>query len=313
MMRHQVFSAAMQEIIDVRTAPEKLMSRFLFTEGPVWLDNENCWLFSDIAGNTIYRLDSAGDLFVFRRPSNMANGNTLDIEGRLLTCEHATSRVTRTEVDGEVTVLASHYQESQLNSPNDLVVDRHGNIYFTDPQYGRMEFYGIQRPSEIPFRGVYRISVSGGMPQLLAYDFDQPNGLCLSLDGSLLFVNDTRRYHIRAFKIEADGSLSGGEVWAETRGDAPGSPDGMKIDVNGNLYCCGPGGVHVFDQGGDSLGVIGCPEEVANFSWGGQDRLKLLMTAQTSLYQMPVKIPGLSTIRDYLRFAADTYGANRDL
>jgi gluconolactonase len=303
----------MKEIIDDRTAPKKPQSRFLFTEGPVWLDAENCWLFSDIAGNTIYRLDDSDRLSVFRRPSQMANGNTLDIEGRLLTCEHATSRVTRTEADGEITVLASHYQDMQLNSPNDLVVDRSGNIYFTDPQYGRMEFYGVKRTSQLPFRGVYRIPAQGGLPQLLVKDFDQPNGLCLSLDGSLLFVNDTRRYHIRIFKIDALGSLSGGAVWAETKGNAPGTPDGMKIDVKGNLYCCGPGGVHVFDPEANCLGVIVCPEEVANFTWGGRDRLMLLMTAQTSVYQIPVKIPGLGTVRDYLSITAENVDVNGDL
>jgi len=300
-MRPQVFSSAMKQIIDDRATPKKLKSHFLFTEGPVWLDAESCWLFSDIAGNTIHRLDDRGRLSVFRRPSQMANGNTLDMEGRLLTCEHATSRVTRTESDGRITVLASHYQDMQLNSPNDLVVDRSGNIYFTDPLYGRMEFYGVRRHSELPFCGVYRIPARGGSPQLLVQDFDQPNGLCLSLDDSMLFINDTRRYHIRVFKIDADGSLSGGKIWAETKGDAPGTPDGMKIDVTGNLYCCGPGGVHVFDPEANCIGVIVCPEEVANFTWGGRDRLMLLMTAQTSVYQFPVKIPGLGTVRDYIK------------
>ncbi|TIW18433.1 MAG: SMP-30/gluconolactonase/LRE family protein, partial [Mesorhizobium sp.] len=217
----------------------------------------------------------------------------LDRQGRLVTCEHATSRVTRAEPNGTTTVLATHHQGKQLNSPNDIVVATGGSIYFTDPAYGRAEFYGVPRPQELPFQGVYRIDGDGARLTLLADDFVQPNGLCFSLDESRLFVNDTERGHIRVFGVEANGDLNGGAVWAVTEGDGPGAPDGMKIDSRGNLYCTGPGGIHVFDASGDLLGVIATPEDCANFTFGDEDLRSLYIAASTSLYRLRVRVPGL--------------------
>jgi gluconolactonase len=270
---------------------EKVATGFMFTEGPLWHPSEKFLLFSDMPGNIIRRLD--GDRVApFRNPSNMTNGLTYDRQGRLLACEHATSRVTRTEADGSLGVLATHYDGKELNSPNDIVVDSGGAIYFTDPIFGRVEYYGVPREPELSFRGVYRIDPGDGGLRLLVDDFDQPNGLCFSLDEKRLFVNDTMRQHVRVFDVRQDGTLANSRVWAETTGEGEGGPDGMKIDSEGNLFSCGPGGVHVFDPEGASLGVIQVPEPTANFTWGGDDYLTLFITASSSLYRTKVKVPG---------------------
>jgi gluconolactonase len=274
-------------------ALETVASGYGFLEGPVWHPYEKWLVFSDIPNNRMHRRDAAGRIECVREPTRMANGNTLDRAGRLLSCEHAASRVTRAEVDGATTVLASHYQGRELNSPNDIVVATGGAVYFTDSTYGRMAYYGVPRTPELSFQGVYRIDADGDRLTLLADDFAQPNGLCFSLDESRLFVNDTERQHIRVFNVTASGDLSGGAVWAMTRGEGAGAPDGMKIDSCGNLYCCGPGGVHVFDPSGDLLGVIATPEMSANFAFGDEDLRSLYITASTSLYRLRVRVPGL--------------------
>jgi gluconolactonase len=275
------------------SALETLASGLGFTEGPVWHPYEKWLVFSDMPENRMYVRQLSGVIEDFRRPSNKANGNTLDREGRLLTCEHATSSVTRLEPDGATTVLATHYQGKELNSPNDIVVATGGAIYFTDPTFGRMEYYGIPRDPELSFRGVYRVDPDGAGLTLLASDFDQPNGLCFSLDESRLFVNDTERQHIRVFNVTPQGELIGGAVWAETKGDEPGAPDGMKIDSRGNLYCCGPGGIHVFDPSGNVLGIIRTPKPCANFAFGDEDLKSLYITASSSLHRLRVRVPGL--------------------
>ncbi len=229
----------------------------------------------------------------FRKPSNKANGNTYDRLGRMLTCEHATSRVVRTDAGGATTVLATHYRGRELNSPNDIVVKRDGFIYFTDPTYGRMPVYGLPREPELDFRGVYRLAEDGSALSLLADDFAQPNGLCFSRDERRLYVNDTERGHIRVFTVKDDGSLAAGRVFATLAGTGAGAPDGMKVDRDDNVYCCGPGGVHVLSPDGQALGVIRTPEVVANFAWGDPDMLSLFLTASTSLYRVRTRTPGV--------------------
>jgi gluconolactonase len=287
-IRHPAFASVVGPSVEF----EKLGTGFLFTEGPLWNAAGQYLLFSDMPGDRIRRWSADGGVVEFRNPSNKSNGLTWDREGRLLACEHATSRVTRTEPDGRVTVLASHYDGKELNSPNDIVVNRDGAIYFSDPTYGRVEFYGVLRPTELDFRGVYRLEPDTGTLKLLAGDFGQPNGLCFSRDEKHLFVNDTEHGHIRMFDVRPDGSLDGGRIWAETTGEGPGAPDGMKIDSGGNLYCCGPGGIHIFDSLGTSLGVIKVPEPTANFTWGDTDKRSLFITASTSLYRIRVGVPG---------------------
>ena len=236
-------------------------------------------------GDHMRRWSAADGVTTFRKPSNKANGNAFDHQGRILTCEHATSRVTRTRPDGGIAVLVTHWQGKELNSPNDIIVASDGRAYFTDPTYGRFAFYGVRREPELSFRGVYRLEPSRGTLELLADDFGQPNGLCLSLDERRLFVNDTERGHIRVLDLTADGRVIGSRVWATLEGSSPGGADGMKIDSAGNLFCTGPGGVHVFDAEGHCLGVILVPEVVADLHLGRRrpadplpDRLDLALS-----------------------------------
>tara|TARA_B100001750_G_scaffold137570_1_gene109508 strand:- start:1893 stop:2777 length:885 start_codon:yes stop_codon:yes gene_type:complete len=279
-------------IVDQTVSLNVVASNFDFIEGPIWNHIDNHLIFSDMPGNKMRKWTSENGIEIFRDPSNMANGNAYDNQGRLVTCEHATSQVTRTEKDGTISILASKYDNKELNSPNDIIVSSNNTIYFTDPSFGRMEYYGVPREPELDYRGVYRIDPDGTLT-LLADDFDQPNGLCLSMDESKLFVNDTMRNHIRIFDISSNGSLINGNVWATLSGTEDGVADGMKIDSNQNLYSCGPGGIHVFNSDSTLLGIIKTPEHVANFIWGEKDLKTLFITASTSLYSIPVKTPGL--------------------
>jgi gluconolactonase len=288
----QLLRGKLDEIISRNASFECVASGFRFVEGPVWYADTDTLLFSDIIGNAMYRLGDAGEVDVFRKPSQMANGNTLDREGRLLTCEHATSLISRTTADGHYEVIASHFQGSELNSPNDIVVRRDGSVYFTDPNSGRTRKYGVERPQELGFQGVYRLEPDTGELDLLVDDFAKPNGLCFSHDEAVLFVNDTVRQHIRAFDVKADGSVDNGRVWATTDGDLPGVADGMKFDSRGNLYCCGSGGIHVFDPDGTPLGVIATPEVATNFSWGGAALTDLYITATHSIYRLGLNLAG---------------------
>jgi gluconolactonase len=240
----------------------------------------------------MYRWSPVEGCRVFRSPSNMANGTTWDRQGRLLVCEHATSRVCRLSSDGSEEVLASHFQGRELNSPNDIVEKSDGGIYFTDPNSGRTAPWGVPREQELPFQGVYRLEPETGRLDLLVDDFAKPNGLCFSRDENRMFINDTDRQHIRVFDVRPDGTLAGGEVWASTDGTQPAVADGMKVDARGRLFSSGSGGIHVFDPGGERLGVIQTPEKAANFTWGGPDRFDLLITASRSLYRLRMVVPG---------------------
>ena len=198
-----------REVVGDDAPMERLGTGFAFTEGPVWHPVERHLVFSDMPGDHMRRWSEAGGVATFREPSNKANGNAYDPTGRLVTCEHATSRVTRTEPGGDVTVLATHFEGRELNSPNDIVVKRDGAIYFTDPNYGRREYFGVPREQQLDFQGVYRIAPDGSL-FLLADDFAQPNGLAFDGPEARLFVNDTEGGHIRVFDVEADGGVRGG-------------------------------------------------------------------------------------------------------
>ncbi|HEX4893932.1 MAG TPA: SMP-30/gluconolactonase/LRE family protein [Hyphomicrobiaceae bacterium] len=281
-----------RDVVGEDVAFEKLGTGFLFTEGPVWDPIEQHLTFSDMPGDVMRRWDHVRGVRTLRQPCNKSNGIAYDRQGRMLVCEHATSTVSRLDADGARTVLASRWDGKELNSPNDIVCRSDGAIYFSDPTYGRAEYYGLPRPQQLSFQGVYRIDPATGAIALLANDFGQPNGLCFSQDEKRLFVNDTDRQHIRVFDVAGDGSLANGRVWAETRGEGAGAPDGMKIDLLGNVYCCGPGGIHVFDAEARCLGVIRVPEYTANFCWGDGDYRSLFITAATSLYRIRTRIPG---------------------
>jgi len=287
----EVYDDRFYSIVSPESVLETVVDGFEFIEGAIWHPGKELVIFSDIVGDTIYHWTKTNGLSVFRKPSNKANGNAFDLQGRLLTCEHATSRVTRTEPDGEITILASHYNDKELNSPNDIVVKRDGSIFFTDPTSGRGAKFGVLREQELDFQGVYRLD-DQGMLTLLVDDFSKPNGLSFSLDEKYLFINDTDHGHIRVFNVNHDGTLGNGKIWAELNKDGIGVADGMKIDQAGNLYCCGPGGIHVLDQVGVYLGIIKIPEQAANFNWGDQDLSSLYICASTTLYRLRMNIPG---------------------
>ncbi|MGI9329006.1 MAG: SMP-30/gluconolactonase/LRE family protein [Pseudomonadales bacterium] len=275
------------QLADERAARQTLADNFGFTEGPIWHPTEQHLIFSDIPESKLYRWSESDGVSVHRDPSNMANGNTYDRLGRILSCEHASSRVTR-EQNGTLEILASHYDGKELNSPNDIVVRSDGSIFFTDPAFGRQAPHGVTRERELDFCGLYQITPDGKLT-LLSKDFNTPNGLCLGLDEQTLFVADTLERHIRKFQFESD-KLVGGEVFCSSP-----APDGLKIDSRGYLYAGGPRGVGVYQpDDGTWLGNFTTPEFCANFAWGGTDLKTLFMTASTGLYRVPVKIPGIA-------------------
>ena len=228
--------------------PELLATDFQFVEGPIWLPDGSL-LFSDIPANRIFRWTPEGGAEVWREPTGSSNGLTLDREGRLVACEHTSRRVSRTERDGTVITLADQYNGKRLNSPNDVVIKSDGSVYFTDPPYG------IQPEArEQPCNGVYRI-LPDGTVELLADDFDRPNGLAFSPDESVLYIDDSPRRHVRTFDVQADGTLTNSRVLADMDHPQPGSPDGMKIDEQGHLYVTGATGIWIFEPDGTLLGV----------------------------------------------------------
>jgi len=240
-----------------------------------------------------------GGVEVFRRPSGGGNGNTYDSAGRLITCEHAKRRVSRTALDGTIETLASHYDGKRLNSPNDVIVTPGGDIIFTDPPYGLRTPDGSIHGQELPFNGVFRLSAHSGELSLLVDDFDRPNGLVISDDGSRLFVADTAREHVRVFDLAPDGSLTNSRLFVDrfegrTGTGTPARPDGMKLDSRGNLYVAANTveGIWVFSPAGELIGQIGLDETPANLAWGGDDWRTLFVTATTSVYRVPMKVAG---------------------
>ncbi|MEG4328122.1 SMP-30/gluconolactonase/LRE family protein, partial [Microcoleus sp. herbarium5] len=245
-------------------------------------------LFSDIPANIIYKFASNQQVEVFRRPSGKANGNTLDKENRLLTAEHENRRVSRTEKDGKVITLADRYEGKRLNSPNDLVVKSDGSIYFTDPSYG------VSKEQEkLGFYGVYRLAPDGKLT-LLVKDLVLPNGIAFSPDEQKLYVNNSEAGYIAVFDVKADGTVTNQRLFAELKdASQSGVPDGLKVDVEGNVYSTGPGGVWIFSPDGKLLGKISVPETATNLAWGESDRKTLYITGSTSLYRIRLKIAGV--------------------
>ena len=261
-------------------------------EGPLWWHEESYLLFSDIHNNRRMKWAQGQGVTTFHESTNRSNGLTRDLQGRLVACEHDSRRVTRLEADGSVTVLANSFQGRQLNRPNDVVVKSDGSIYFTDPWTHR-------RPAEqweLDFSGVYRLSPDLGTLTLLLKDFVVPNGLAFTPDESVLYVNDSRRGHIRAFDLQPDGTLAraSDRVFCDLRGDRPGVPDGMKVDGEGNVYCGGSGGLWILNPNGEHLGTIvhGAPA-TTNLAFGGVDWKTLFFTTRNSLGSVQTKIAGL--------------------
>ncbi len=276
---------------------EKLHGGMLWAEGPVWSADGDYLLWSDIPNDRMMQYLPGLGVRVFRQPANNSNGNTRDREGRLVTCEHGTRRVTRTEHDGRITVLVDKYQGKRLNSPNDVVVKSDGTIWFTDPPYGILSDYeGHKAESEIGACYVYRLDPRDGSLRVVADDFVKPNGIAFSPDEKTLYIADTGishdpkgPRHIRAFDVVGEATLARGRVFAEIR---PGCADGFRLDSDGNLWTSAGDGIHCFDPAGVLLGKIRIPETVSNLCFGGAKRNRLFITATTSLYAVYVAQTG---------------------
>jgi len=278
----------------LHNAPVKrLATGFDWAEGPVWFGDQGCLLFSDIPNNRILRWSEEG-LTTFRQPANYSNGHTRDGQGRLISCEHGGRRVTRTEWDGTITVIADGYQDKPLNSPNDVVVASDGAIWFTDPHYGIMTDYeGFKSPQELPCQ-VYRVDPSGTVEAVIT-DMACPNGLAFSPDESLLYVADTGRMfsadpqHIKVFDMLGGRPANGRVFHTIDKGCA----DGIRVDSDGNLWSSAADGVHCIAPDGHLMGKILVPETVSNICFGGRARHRLFITATTSLYSVILNRKGV--------------------
>lgn len=280
-------------------APVKqLATGFDWVEGPVWFGDAKCLLFSDIPNNKIMRWSPDHGISVYTAQSHYANGHTRDRQGRLISCEHGTRRVTRTELDGTITVIADRFGGKPLNSPNDVVVKSDGTIWFSDPHYGIMTNYeGFAAPQENPCV-VYRVTPDTGAIDVMVDDMNCPNGLAFSPDERLLYVADTGRMqstdpqHIRVYDCAADGKPSGGRLFHKVD---QGCSDGIRIDTDGNLWSSAADGVHCIAPDGHLMGKILVPELVSNICFGGRAKHELYITATTSLYRVILNRQGCQT------------------
>lgn len=276
---------------------ERVAEGCRWAEGPVWFGDAGALLWSDIPNDRILRWIEGVGVSTYRHAANFPNGHTRDREGRLVTCEHGARRVTRTEHDGAITVLADAHDGRRLNSPNDVVVTSDGAVWFTDPHYGIMTSYEGRRASpEQDGCHVYRIAPEDGRVEAVLTDFACPNGLAFSPDEGVLLVADTARMfdpepvrHIRRFAVADDWSLSGGEVFHEV---SPGFADGFRFDRLGNLWTSAGDGVHCIDQDGRLMGKVLVPEVVANVCFGGRDLHRLFVCATTSVYSVALAVEG---------------------
>lgn len=295
------------EVIDERfanyrighAAVERLATGFRWAEGPVWFGDGGYLLFSDIPNNRMMRwFEDTGQLAVFRQPSDNSNGNTRDRQGRLITCEHDSRRVTRTEYDGSITVLMDRFKGKRLNAPNDVVVKSDGSVWFTDPGYGiLMNYEGHKAPFELPTQ-VYRLDPNTGEATVAADDMKRPNGLCFSPDESKLYIVDTGVLPrvIRVYDLADGVRLSHGRQFIDL---SPGSSDGIRCDTDGNLWTAaghlkgeGMNGVRVYAPDGQLIGKIHLPEICANLCFGGRKRNRLFMAASQSIYALYVEAQG---------------------
>jgi gluconolactonase len=293
--RIEQFDPALDSIIATSEPIKELASGFGGdlgpAEGPVWIKEGGYLLFSDIHNNRRMKYTPGQGVSVFLEPTNRANGLTRDLQGRVLACEHDTRRVTRRELDGSVTVIASSFQGQRFLRPNDVVVKSDGAIYFTDPGGP-----AVPEQWDLTHTGVYRVSPDLGTLTLLVGDFIVPNGLAFSPDESILYVNDSRRGHIRAFDMLPNGTLARqtDRVFADLRGAEPGVPDGMKVDVAGNVYCGGSGGLYILDPKGKKLGrIVHGQPATTNLGFGGDDWKTLFFTSRVHLGSVNIKIAGI--------------------
>lgn len=276
-----------------------LCGGFGFTEGSIWIPAGGFLLFSDIPGNTIHRwAPGESEAAVYWRPSGHANGNTLDHQGRLISCEHSGRRVSIAPIDGEAASLTEQFADLRYNSPNDVVVHSSGAVYFTDPTYGITgAARGMGEPGAVqeqPCQGVYRVAPDGGVQRLLD-GFTQPNGLAFSPDERVLYVGDSQDRIINRYQVEADGSLSGESLFVDMRGDdRRGAPDGMKVDEAGRLWTTGAGGVWVIEPDGTVLGQFETDEHAANLCFGGPDFATLFLCTRTTISAVETRVRGVA-------------------
>jgi gluconolactonase len=288
----------LEQLLDPDAEVEQLATGFIFTEGPIWNAAGEFLLFSDMPGDVRRRWSERDGVEEVMRPANKCNGMVYDADGNLLVCEHVTSSLVRERPDGTRETIASHFRGKELQSPNDVVTRSDGTIYFSDPWFGRVPVFGVEREHELDFQGVYRIAAGGGEPELAVAEdeFELPNGLCFSPDESLLYINDTHHALIRVYDVAADGTLSNGRLFFDEIGNGvieEGIPDGMKCDERGNIWVTGPGGVWIINARGEHLGVLEVPENVGNLAWGGVGGgglRTLFIAASTSLYRIQTKV-----------------------
>lgn len=299
----EILDPRFQDCIIGHARVERLWTGARWSEGPAWFPAGRYLIWSDIPNNRLLRYDDCGgNVAVFRQPSNDANGNTVDAQGRLITCEHLARRVTRTEHDGSIRVIADSYKGKRLNSPNDAVVKSDGSIWFTDPSYGILTDYeGKRAKSEIGACHVYRADPDTGEVAIVADDFDKPNGLAFSPDETFLYVADTGATHrpdgpkhIRKLSVHADGrSLGGSTIFAEC---TEGLFDGFRVDEDGRIWTSAGDGVHCYDPDGTLIGKIRIPEIVSNVCFGGAQLNRLFITGTTSLYSIYLAVNGANRI-----------------
>jgi gluconolactonase len=295
---YEIFDKRFKSLMIGIAQLDKLADGCIWAEGPVWFADGGYLLWSDIPNNRMLRWMPETGVGIYRAESNNSNGNTRDRQGRLVTCEHLTRRVTRTEPDGSITVIADRYKGKRLNSPNDVVVKSDDSIWFTDPNYGIMtEFEGSRSEQEQGGCYVYRVDPRSGEIATVVEDFVKPNGLAFSPDEKILYIADSAAshdpdapHHIRAFDVVDGRSLAEGRVFCDIK---TGNPDGFRIDVTGNLWTSTHAGVECYAPDGSLLGRINVPEIVANVTFGGRRRNRLFITATTSLYAIYVNTTGV--------------------
>jgi gluconolactonase len=294
---YEIHDPRFRNLIVTSAGLDELYSGCRWAEGPVWFNDANQLLWSDIPNQRMLRWTPDGGVSVYRQPSNFANGHTRDRQGRLISCEHGTRRVTRTETDGSITVLAESFEGKRFNSPNDVVVKSDGTVWFTDPTYGILSDYeGYRAEPEQKTRNVYRLDPASGELTAVVTDFLQPNGLAFSHDETVLYVADSAASHdeslprhIRAFDVKDGKRLANGRIFCRID---KGIPDGIRADMNGNLWSSAADGVHCFDSSGKLLGKILVPQTVANLTFGGPKRNRLFIAATRSLYSIFVTATG---------------------
>lgn len=297
---YEIHDPRFRYLVVKSAALDELYSGCRWAEGPVWFADSGSLIWSDIPNQRMLRWVPDGGVSTFRAPSNFTNGNTRDRQGRLVSCEHGARRVTRTEIDGSITVLADSFQGKRLNSPNDVVVRSDGSVWFTDPTYGILSDYeGYKAEPEQTTRNVYRLNPETGALEIVVDDFGQPNGLAFSPDETKLYVADSASSHdinaprhIRVFDVIDGRTLANSRVFCDID---TGLPDGFRVDVAGNIWTSAGDGVHCFAPDGTLLGKIKVPQTVSNLTFGGPRRNQLFITATKSLYSIYTATTGVQT------------------